>query len=105
MENEQNSVAGATKEGQQPADTVVVPATAIVPTPKESGKSTLIAFRYRGKWCHVSLKNGVEGIVGDSTAFTFQAMMTLKGTQTELNYERLSDKDGYKRYSLSWSLV
>jgi hypothetical protein len=69
------------------------------------GVSTVTGFRYvKGGWCKVSMKNGASGIVGTDVQFTFPAMMTLKGTQTEVRFERLKDKGEYARYSLEWSL-
>jgi hypothetical protein len=82
----------------------LTPNVADATTPKEIGKSVVTSFRYHKDYCFVTLKNGVTGIVGSASVMTFAAMLSLKGTGIEVKYERLTDKDGYKRYRLEWSL-
>lgn len=77
---------------------------AVAPAIGAKGRSIVTGFHYRKSWCHVSLKNGISGIVGDSVTFPFGVMLSLKGTASVVSYERLSDKDGYQRYALEWSL-
>ena len=72
----------------------------------ESGVSTVKSFRYYMGWCFVTLTNGVTGIVGDSTTFHFQAMLSLKGSGQQVRYMELKPRadSEYKRYSLEWSV-
>jgi hypothetical protein len=86
----QDSVADATNA----VETVVI----------ETGKSQVVGFRFMKEWVHVTLKNGVSGLVGTTEQFSFKALLTLKGTGMECRYERGKDRKGYKTYYLTWSL-
>ena len=112
MDNEIKSVLTPASTAVETADNKasVADATNVAPvaTPKETGHSIVVGFRYIGKWAHVELKNGVKGIVGSAEQFPFGSLLTLKGSGMECRYERLSDKTTatgtYKRYSLTWSV-
>jgi hypothetical protein len=99
-------VADATSQEEKSAS---VSANAV----KKSGKSALKGFRYIGKWCSVTLKDGVEGLVGTAEQFPFAVLLGLKGSGIELSYvwigERtISSGDGtsrtYQQYSMLWNL-
>jgi hypothetical protein len=91
-----------------PVSTVASAPLAIAPpfTP-ESGRSALKAFRYTGKWTHVTLKNGVAGIVGSAEQYPFRDLLLLRGSGMEVEYTRLENrktaKGEYKSYALDWS--
>jgi len=75
----------------------------------DKGKSAISSFRYsKGGWCIATLKNGVKGIVGDTTACRLGDMLSLKGSGMDVLYEYTKDKDidgtTYRQYRLEWSL-
>lgn len=64
---------------------------------KAEGKSGLRSFRYYKGFCHISLQNGMSGIIGSSEEFPFATMLTLKGSGMEIWYREIgtwTDKDG-----------
>lgn len=89
----------------------VPPTAPVANATSQSGKSAVSSFRYMGTWAHVTLKNGVAGIVGLAEQYPFRDLLSLKGSGMECRYERLKedskpDKNGktYPRYHLDWSV-
>jgi len=77
--------------------------------PVQSGKSSITSFRYFDKLCFATLKNGVSGIVGDTTSCGLASMLALKGSGIQVSYKvngTWTDKEGktHPRYQLEWSL-
>jgi hypothetical protein len=74
-----------------------------------NGKSTVSSFRYYEKMCFATLKNGVSGIVGDTTSCGLRDMIALKGSGIQIQYSAVgvwTDKQGqvHPRFRLEWSL-
>lgn len=71
---------------------------------KKSGRSKVSTFRYYNGYCFVTLKNGVQGIIGNSTDMALSAMLSLKNADVEIEYQQKDDVDGYERYQLGFAL-
>ena len=74
-----------------------------------SGKSVVSSFRYFDKMCFGTLKNGVSGIIGDTTSCSLRDMLALKGSGINVLYTEngvWTDKAGktHPKYRLEWSL-
>lgn len=71
-----------------------------------SGKSAISTFRYTKDYCLVTLKNGVQGILGKTTDCPLGVMLSLKGQGIEIAYKKADPKQGdvLERYWLSWSM-
>jgi hypothetical protein len=70
--------------------------------PANAGKAIITSFRYYKGFCFVTLSNGVEGIIGQSSDMPLGVMLTLKGQ--EIAYTFLKQNGEYKQYKLGFAL-